>query len=1080
MILSRLSIQRPVLTVMMNLALILFGVIAMSRLPVRELPDIDPPIVSVTTVYPGANASVVETEVSERLEEELNNIEGIRTLSSQSREQVSSIAIEFDLSRDIDQCAQDVRDRVSRVRGRLPETIKEPIVAKQDADASPIIWVGVNSDRFTPLELTQLAEKQMKNRLQTVRGVSGVIIGGEKRYAMRLWLDAEKLAAHQLTVLDIERALHQQNVELPSGRVENLSREMTIQTRGEMKSPDEFNSLVVRNDGVNLIRLKDVGEARVGVENERTIARNNGRPCIFLGIVKQSKANTIEVADGIKAELDRLKPTLPDGIEMVFNYDESIFVRKAISEVWSTLGLAFILVVVLIWLFLGSFRSTLIPALAIPVSIIGTFAILLAFGYSINILTMLALVLAIGVVVDDAIVVLENIHRHVEAGLSPMKAAFKGMDEIAFAVIAITLSLIAVFTPLAFQKSATGRLFIEFAVAVAGSVAVSAFVALTLSPMMASRFLRAHEPHSRFFLIRWFEAGLSWFTRRYSAVLGPCVDFGAAVARPFRGWPWAGRLAVGLALASLLSTAVVLPNLFLFGRLDGEFLPEEDKGRLLCFIFAPEGSTVEYTDRQVRRMEEMLKKTPEVEAFGSVTAFAMAGPGPANQSILFVRLQEPQLRKRDVQQIVNAPGGLRQQFFEGVEGAIAVPNIPKAIGRGFGSAFQLVIQGQDLEQLNAYTTSLLNQLRASTNLVNARSSFEITKPELRLDIDRSRAASLGVSIEDLSRTLQILFGGLDLSRIKLDGKEYEVIAQLQRSSRLLPQDLDRMYVRNRGGQLIQLSSIIQRKEGAAANAIEHYNRMRCTTISASLNGITLGTAIQQTEELLKQDLPPGFHHEWAGESKEFTDSSGEFLFVLGLALIITYMVLAAQFESLVHPMVVLMCVPLAGVGALGLLWLVGFLSHIHVLPPLVSMNINLFSLIGFVLLVGLVTKNGILLVEFANQRRASGASARDAMFAAGQVRLRPILMTAFSTIAGILPIAIGLGAGAESRRPMGVTVVGGMLSSTLLTLFVIPMVYTLFSGLGAERTTPQERPDPADARTEPKTEPAAVLPGARF
>ncbi|HXI50501.1 MAG TPA: efflux RND transporter permease subunit, partial [Candidatus Saccharimonadales bacterium] len=482
MILPRISIQRPVLTTMMNLALILFGVIALSRLPVRELPDIDPPVVSVTTVYPGANANVVETEVTEQLEEELNNIEGIRTLSSQSREQVSSITIEFDLGREIDLCAQDVRDRVSRVRGKLPETIKEPIVAKQEADASPIIWIGVNSDRYTPLELTQLAEKRMKNRLQTVRGVSGVVIGGEKRYAMRLWLDSEKMAAHQLTVLDIERALRQQNVELPSGRVENLQREMTIQTRGEMKTPEEFNELVLHNDGAKLVRLRDVGEAKVGVENERTIARNNGRPCIFLGIVKQSKANTIEVADGIKAEIDRLQPTLPSGIEMVFNYDESVFVRKAIHEVWTTLGLAFGLVVILIWLFLGSFRSTIIPSLAIPVSIIGTFAILHAFGFSINILTMLALVLAIGVVVDDAIVVLENIHRHVEEGMSPMQAAFKGMEEIAFAVIAITLSLIAVFTPLAFQKSATGRLFIEFAVAVAGSVAVSAFVALTLSP----------------------------------------------------------------------------------------------------------------------------------------------------------------------------------------------------------------------------------------------------------------------------------------------------------------------------------------------------------------------------------------------------------------------------------------------------------------------------------------------------------------------------------------------------------------------------------------------------------------------
>ena len=1064
MILPRISIQRPVLTTMMSLALVLFGFIALSRLPVRELPDIDPPIVSVTTVYPGANASVVETEVSERLEEELNNIEGIRTLSSQSREQVSSITLEFDLARDIDQAAQDVRDRVSRVRGKLPKLIDEPIVAKQDADAQPIIWIGINSDRFSPLELTQLAEKRIKNRLQTVRGVSGVVIGGEQRYAMRLWLDSGKMAAHQLTVLDIEHALKQQNVELPSGRIENLQREMTIQTRGEMKTPEEFNNLVLRSEGAKLVRLRDVGEARAGVENERTIARNNGRPCIFLGIVKQSKANTIEVADGIEAEIKRIGPTLPDGIEMVFNYDESIFVRKAIVEVWQTLGIAFGLVVLIIWFFLGDFRSTIIPAIAIPVSIIGTFAILHAFGYSINILTMLALVLAIGVVVDDAIVVLENIHRHVEEGMTPMKAAFKGMDEIAFAVVAITLSLIAVFTPLLFQKSATGRLFIEFAVAVAGSVAVSAFVALSLSPMMAARLLQAHDTKKRFILIRWFDGMMKGFTRVYGVLLRRCVNFASVLARPFAGWPWLPRFGAGLVFAALLAGLVGAPNWYLFGKLEGEFLPEEDKGRLLCFVFCPEGSTTEYTDRQVRKMEEILKKTPEVEAFGSVTAFSLAGPGPANQSIVFVRLKEPEERKRGVQEIVNGPGGLRLQFFQNVEGAIAVPNIPKAIGRGFGSAFQLVIQAQDLDQLNNYTTSLLHKLRQTDFLVNVRSSFEVTKPELRLEINRNRAAALGLSIEDVSRTLQILFGGLDLSRIKLDGKEYEVIAQLQRGSRLLPQDLDRIYVRNRDGQLMQLSSVINRQEGAAPNVIEHYNRLRSTTISASLNGVPLGTAIQRVETLLGQDLPPGYLHAWAGESKEFTDSGQEFLFVLVLALIITYMVLAAQFESLVHPITVIFCVPLAGIGALGLLWLVNFLSKAGLLPPLASMNINLFSLIGFVLLVGLVTKNGILLVEFANQRRAAGASPKEAMQEAGRVRLRPILMTAFSTIAGILPIAIGFGAGAESRRPMGVAVIGGMLTSTFLTLVVIPMVYTLFSELTTRvRPDPGARPLPAGA-----------------
>src|SRR5437016_795347 len=502
MTLPRISIQRPVLASMMSLALVLFGVIGLSRLPVRELPDIDPPIVSVTTVYPGANAAVVETEVSERLEEEINNIEGITTLTSQSREQVRSIPIEFDLSRDIDLCAQDVRDRVSRVRGSLPDDIKEPIIAKQDADAFPIIWLGLNSARYTPLELTRLAETQIKNRLQTIKGVSGVWIAGEQRFAMRLWLDSEKMAAHRVTVLDVERSLHQQNVELPSGRVENLEREMTIETRGELKTPEQYDQLVIKNDGTKLVHLRDIGRAEAGVENYRTVARNNGEPCVFLGVVKQSKGNTVEVAHGIKAEMERIRRTLPAGVSFIVNYDSSTFVERSIKEVWSTLGIAFALVVLVIYLFLRDVRSTLIPAIAIPISIVGTFAILYAFGYSVNILTMLALVLAIGVVVDDAIVVLENIFRHIEQGEKPLQAAFKAMEEIAFAIIAINFSLVAVLALLAFHKSKTVRLFVEFAVAVAGSVVISAFVALTLSPSMAARILKtAEHKHHNFVLV---------------------------------------------------------------------------------------------------------------------------------------------------------------------------------------------------------------------------------------------------------------------------------------------------------------------------------------------------------------------------------------------------------------------------------------------------------------------------------------------------------------------------------------------------------------------------------------------------
>ena len=1037
--LPELSIQRPVLATMMSLALVLFGAISLSRLPVRELPDIDPPIVNVTTVYPGANASVVETEITERLEEVINNVTGIKTLTSESREQVSNITIEFNLSRDIDIAAQDVRDRVSRVRGRLPENIDEPVISKQDSDARPIMWIGMSSDRFTPLEMTDLAEKQIKNRLQTVEGVSSIFIGGEQRFAIRLWLDSEKMAAHQVTVLDVQRALTEQNVELPSGRVENWDREMTIQTQGELKTVAQFNQLVIRQDRDRFVRLRDIGYAAEGVENERTGARNNGKPCIFLGVVKQSKANSVSVSHGIRDQLELVRPTLPDGIEMVVNYDESNFVEDSIREVWFTLAFAFLLVVTVIYVFLHNFRATLVPAVAIPVSIVASFAVMHLMGYSINILTLLALVLSIGIVVDDAIVVLENIHRHIEEGLSPFQAALKGMKEITFAVIATTVALVAVFIPLAFQSSTTGRLFVEFAIAIVAAVVVSTFVALSLTPMMASRILQSsnHKPGG---LVRLFESVMQGLTQVYRGLLERLLNRSAIVRLGMLG-----ALAVVLLLASRL----------LYTHLEGDFLPEEDKGRLLCFVIAPEGSTTEYTNRMLLQMEEILSKTPEVEIYGSLVAPGFSGPGLANNGIVFVHLAKE--RDRTVQEMVNAPDGLRSQFFSQVEGAIAIPNIPKTINRSFRSPFQVVIQAGDLEQLDGFVTDFVNQLRQSGFIQNVQSSFEMNKPELKLDIDRDRASALRVSIQDISRTLQILFGGLDISRIKRDGKEYDVIAQLERTSRLTPEHLDRIYVRNQDGRLIQLSSIVQRQVGVAPNKIERYNRIRSATISGTPMGVTMGTAVSRVKEMLEAQMPAGFLYDWSGESRDLQDAGQEIGWVLVLALVFVYMVLASQFESLLHPLTVMLTVPLAAVGALGLLWLIGALGRVGWMPLVPAMNVNLFSQIGMVLLVGLVTKNGILLVEFANQLRAQGLSAREAMTQSGLVRLRPILMTAISTISGILPIAIGFGAGAESRRPMGVVVVGGMMTSTFLTLFVIPLVYTLFADVSASLSSSRKK-----------------------
>ncbi|HAB15532.1 MAG TPA: efflux RND transporter permease subunit [Verrucomicrobiota bacterium] len=1047
MILSRISIQRPILATMMNLVLILFGIIGLARLPVRELPDIDPPIVSVTTVYPGANAQVIETEVTERLEEAINNIEGIKVLESESREAVSSITVEFDLSRDIDVAAQDVRDRVSRVRGNLPDDIREPIIAKQDSDAQPIIWIALNSDRLSPLELTTLAERQLKPRFQGIAGVSSVTIGGEKRYAMRLWLDSEKMAARGVTVLDVQDALRQQNVDLPSGRVENVDREMTIQTRGELKDAEEFNNLVIRADRSNLIRLRDIGRAEDGVEDYRTIARARGKPCIFLGVVKQAKANTVSVAQEVRNEIDQLRPSLPQGCDMWVGYDSSIFVEKAISEVWDTLAIAFALVVLIIFLFLRDFRSTLIPAVAIPVSLIGTFALLYLFGYSINILTMLALVLSIGIVVDDAIVVLEAIYRHIEEGMQPMQAAFKAMEEISYAVIAITISLVAVFTPLAFQKSTTGRLFIEFALTVAGSVVISAFVALTLSPAMASRLLRPVQGRKHGALFNFFERVFDGITSAYT-----------------RGLKWALAHRAVMGLVTLATLAVMF---LAYRGLEQDFLPQEDKGRLFAMVITPNGSTSEFTDRQLRKAEEIISTIPEVSSFGAMVAPGFNGPGQASFGIVFVTFTDRALRKRSVQEIVNGPGGVAQRLFTEVEGGLAIANLPKAIEVGFNSApFELVLQNQDLAALDTTANELANKIRGLTNasgrplLTNVRVTYEVNKPELRVNIDRSRAASLGVGIADVARTMQILFGGLDLSRIKRDGKEYDVMVQLERVSRLKPADLDKIFVRSGTGELIQLSSLVTRTEGAAPNSISHYGRLRSANITGSPGGVPIGTVMKQVKALLDTDLPPGFLYEWDGDARNLNEASTEIWWVLGLAGIIVYMTLAAQFESLIHPFTVMLALPLAFVGAFGSLWLLHWLGLIGVIPVIPAMNFNLFSQIGLVLLVGLVTKNSILLVEYANQKMAHGKSPYDAMVEAGQVRLRPILMTAFSTIAGILPIAIGFGAGAESRRPMGIAVVGGMLSSTFLTLFIIPVVYLLFSRLVRRRPAPVPTPEP--------------------
>lgn len=1037
---------------MLSLGMLVFGLLGLVKLPVRELPDIDPPIVNVLTVFPGASAEVVETEVTERLEEAISSAEGIKLLSSESREQVSSISVEFSQGRDIEVAAQDVRDQVARVRGKLPEDIDEPIVSKQDANARPIMWVAFFSERYDTRELTRIADTMVKDRLQTVEGVSSVIIGGEKRFAVRIWLDTKRMAAHGVTVLDVEAAIRKQNVELPSGRVENRDREFTIQTRGQFPSADAFNRIVIRQHGTEVVRLEDVGYARDGVEDERCIARFNSQPAVGLGIVRQSKANTLSVAAGVKARMDEIAPSLPEGIQYRFPYDESIFVRRAVIEVWQTLGIAFALVVLTIFLFLRNVRSTLIPAITVPVSIIATFGLLYVMGFSVNIFTLLALVLAIGIVVDDTIIVLENIYRHIEEGMEPYAAAVLAMKEIAFAVIATTLSLVSVFLPLAFIGGVTGRLLLEFAFALAGAVLVSSIVALTLSPMAGARLLKPIRPDEHGPVFRYFEQRLLAMNTRYEKMLN---------------WSLSHR-------ASMMVMAVVsvLISLYFMTNLEKEFLPEEDKGRLLVFAMYPVGSTPDYADRMMRDQEAILAATPGINTYFSAVALPFNGPGDPTVGFMFIRLNDDE--RPHIRDIVQGPAGLGFKLITGIEGSISIPIMPKAVDLGFSQPFQVVISHPDLELLNEQVQALQGSFRQSGFLANVRSTFNLEKPEVRVVIDRERAGTLNVSVQEISRTLQILFGGEQVSDFKLDGKQYDVIVQLERESRLIPSDLEEVYVRGVSGGLIQLANLVHLDEGAGPNMIERFQRQRSATIEGTPLGVPLGTAMDRAEAIMKESLPAGFLIDWKGEGRNLRESSRDIYGFMLLAILIVYMVLAAQFESFIHPFTVLLALPLAFLGAFGLLYMLSWVNYLggmmhgwahyapdppaiaailsSIIPRISSMNLNIFSQVGLILLIGLVTKNSILLVEFANQQMAQGKDSKTAMLRAGAIRLRPILMTSLATIAGILPIAIGFGDAAESRRPLGVVAVGGMVTSTLLTLFVIPVIYTLFSDLSLKLT----------------------------
>ncbi len=1006
--LSDMSIRRPVLASMLSLALVLFGTIGYTQLAVREFPDVDAPIVSVTTVLPGANPQVVESAVTDILEEELSTVEGLRTLTSSSGEGVSNITLEFNLERGVETAAQDTRDKVARIRERLPEDVEEPVVAKQDADAQPFFWLALSGENYDLLQLTDLGDRLVKSRLQTLPGVGQARIFGERRFSMRVWLSASELSARGLTVQDVQQAIRSRNVEVPAGRIESERREFTVRSLGELKTPEEFGNLVVSNtDGV-LVKLKDLARVELGAEDERSELRFKGTPSVAIGVIRQSKSNIISVADAIREELPRIQQSLPPGVTINVGFDQSVFVKRSIKEAEETLLIAALLVVIIIFLFLRNLRATIIPGLAIPTSIVAAFAIMYFMGFSINNFTLLALTLAIGIVVDDAIIVLENAYRHQEElGETPEVAAVNGTREIGFAVLSTTIALVAVFTPLAFLKGSTGRLFNEFGIAVAGSVIISGFVALTLTPMLCAKILRVPQRHGR--LYRILEEGFNRLASGYARTLALALRH---------------RLVV-VGIAALVTVTAVL----VFRSLKREFVPQEDRGWFLTFIIAPEGSSLAYTDSYQRRAEAILSKTKEVNSFFSVVNI---GDG-VSRGIIFTNLNDWSERDRSVQDVINEVQG---QFF-GIPGVFAFANNPPAFG--WGSPVNFVIQHSDFELLAQGNDTLLARARQIPGLVNVDSDLRVNKPQLTVSFERDRAEDLGVAVADVATTLQVLLGGSQTGTFTRANKQYDVIVQLDPRSRATPSDMTGLYVRGRNDQLVKLEALATVQEGVGPRELNHFQRVRSSTITASLApGYTLGEALDTLSSLANEVLPRGSSTALAGESRELEESGAALYFAFLLALVVVFMVLASQFESLVHPFTVLLAVPLAVTGALLTLKLAGS-------------TLNVYSQIGMILLIGLVTKNSILLVEYINQLKERGMDTRAAAQEAGRIRLRPILMTSVATVAGALPIALGLGAGSLSRRPLGYAIVGGLIFSTLLTLYVVPTVYVIFDGIFQRR-----------------------------
>lgn len=1012
MFLSDVCIRRPVLATVISLILLIFGLFSFIQLPVREFPDVDPPVVNVATNYKGASAEVMESQVTRVIENAVAGISGIKSITSTSREEASRVNIEFYLSRDIDSAAADVRDKVSRATRNLPDEADAPTIQKADADEAPIMSLSIVSSSMDRLEMTDYANRVLINRFSAVNGVASARVWGARDYSMRIWLDKNKLAARELTVKDVENALRRENVELPSGRIESTNREFTVRTESGLREPDQFGNIVVGSPRAKyLVRLRDVAQIEKAAENTRSEVRINNRTAIGIAVLKQSKSNTLEVADGVRAELASLRTSLPEGMQIDVSYDESTFIGQSIYEVFHALGVALVLVVGVVFFFLRSVRATIIPAVAIPVSIIASFTVMAALGFSINVLTLLAFVLAIGLVVDDAIVVLENIHRRIEMGEPPLLAAVRGSRQIGFAVIATTLVLVAVFLPIAFIGSNVGRLFAEFGVAVAFAVLFSGLVALSLTPMMCSRMLRPTHDEGRF--VKLTEPIFEGMNRGYAFMLDWSLKFPYAI--------------VATGIAASLASAV------LFMTLRHEFAPVDDRGSFSISITGPEGASFDYMQNAVAQVEAAL--TPISERGLIERIFTSVAPGfdntsPVNTARITVRLVDWSKREETAAQIVAelTPAMRNMPWVR------ALVLNPPGLGRRIANApVQFAIMGDTYEELVRVRDKILEAAAENDRLVNLVSDYDERKPQLRVDIDRNRASDLGVSVRDIGETLQTLLGSRVVTTYSERGELYDVILQAQAGDRSTPRDLSNVFVRSSRDRLIPLANLVTLTDVAGPSELRRLDRMRAITIQAALApGYTLGEALNYLEETAKPLLQPNMRTGYRGESRDFRESSSALYVTFIFSIIIVFLVLAAQFESFVNPFVILLSVPLAITGALAALLLA-------------DVSINVYSQIGMILLVGLVAKNGILIVEFSNQLRNEGHDILTAVRDASISRLRPIVMTSITNIFAALPLAMASGAGAESRSAIGIVIIGGVLFSTALTLVVIPVFYLLLA-----------------------------------